>query len=183
MRKAATLGVALVVGMAVVAGAQDTAVLKVKGRGVEGRPAYDGGGVVKFLDARLAAQIVHRQADAEDGAREIALPLEIRYDVLEPAPILLTSRMGTEYWRLYGFEAETMSAMYADEKIDLAQPGEQTATATRAWFGSRYGPLPTRGLVGIRGHYYFLIDRPDGKWIDVTEPPSFFDQREVAFCR
>ncbi|HUT95087.1 MAG TPA: family 10 glycosylhydrolase [Thermoguttaceae bacterium] len=180
MRKTATLGVALVVGMAVVAGAQDTAVLKVKGRGVEGRPAYDGGGVVKFLDARLAAQIVHRQADAEEGAPKIALPLEIRYDVLEPAPILLTSRMGTEYWRLYGFEAETMSAMYVDEKIDLAKPGERTATATRAWFGPRYGPLPTRGLVGIRGHYYFLIDRADGKWIDVTEPPSFFDQREAA---
>ena len=180
MRKTATLGVALVVSMAVVAGAQDTAVLKVKGRGVEGRPAYDGGGVVKFLDARLAAQIVHRQADAEEGAPEIALPLEIRYDVLEPAPILLTSRMGTEYWRLYGFETETMSAMYADEKIDLAKPGEQTATATRAWFGPRYGPLPARGLVGIRGHYYLLIDRPDGKWIDVAQPPSFFDQGEVA---
>ena len=180
MRKAATFVAVLVLGMAVVAGAQDTAVLKVKGRGVEGRPAYDGGGVVKFLDARLAAQIVHRQADAEEGAPEIALPLEIRYDVLEPAPILLTSRMGTEYWRLYGFETETMSAMYADEKIDLAKPGEQTATATRAWFGPRYGPLPARGLVGIRGHYYLLIDRPDGKWIDVAQPPSFFDQGEVA---
>jgi len=169
-----------ILGMAVVAGAQDTAVLKVKGRGAEGKPAYDGGGVVKFLDARVAAQIVHLQAEAEEGPREIALPLEIRYDVLEPAPILLTSRMGTEYWRLYDFQAETMSALYADQKIDLAKPGEHTAAATRAWFGPRYGPLPARGLVGIRGHYYFLIDRPDGKWIDVTEPPSFFDQADVG---
>lgn len=170
----------LVLGMAVVAGAQGPAVLRVKGRGVEGRPAYDGGGVVKFLDARVAAEIVHLQADAEGAAREIALPLEIRYDVLEPAPIRLTSRMGSEYWRLYGFEAETMSAMYADEEIDLAKPGEHTAAATRAWLGPRYGPLPTRGLAGVRGHYYFLIDRPDRKWIDVTDPPSFFDQIEVA---
>ncbi len=86
MRKPAPLWVSLVVSMAVVARAQDSAVLKVKGRGVEGRPAYDGGGVVKFLDARLAAEIVHRQADAEEGAPKIALPLEIRYAVLEPAP-------------------------------------------------------------------------------------------------
>ena len=174
------LAAVLVLGMAVVAGAQDPAVLRVKGRGVEGRPAYDGGGVVKFLDARVAAQIVHLQADAEGAAPELALPLEIRYDVIEPAPVQLTSRMGTEHFRLYGFEAESMSAMYADQEIDLSKPGEYTATATRAWFGSRYGPLPTRGLVGVRGHYYFLIDRPDRKWIDVTEPPSFFDQREVA---
>jgi len=167
----------LLVLLALTAGAQDAAVLKVKGRGVEGKPAYDGGGVVKFLDASVDAQIVHYTgADNE----KIALPLVIRYEVLEPAPIVLASPFGTEYWRLYDFGAETMTAMYADEKIDLGRPGQHTAKATLAWFGSSHGPLPTGGLVGIRGHYYFLIDQAEGRWIDVTDPPAFFDQREIA---
>jgi uncharacterized lipoprotein YddW (UPF0748 family) len=157
------------------AGAQDTGVFKVTGRGVEGRPAYRGGGAVKFLDASVEAQVVHFGSDGE-----MALPLAIRYEVLEPAPILLTSRMGTEYWRLYGFDGETMTAMYTDEKLDLSKPGEHTAKATRARFNARYGPLPARGLVGIRGHYYFLIDQADGKWLDVTDPPAFFDQQEIG---
>ncbi len=182
MRKAASLVVlvAILVGsMTIGARAQDPIVMKVEGHGAEGRPAYDGGGVVRFLDARLAAQLVHVPA-GDDADPQIALPLEIRYDVLEPAPILLTSRMGTEYWRLYSFASETMAAMYADEKIDLSQPGEHTATATRAWFGPRYGPRPKRGLAAIRGHYYFLVDRPNREWIDVTDPPSFFDQAAVG---
>jgi uncharacterized lipoprotein YddW (UPF0748 family) len=180
MRNAAALVGIVVLSIVIVAAAQEPAVFKVEGHGTEGRPAYDGGGVVRFLDARLAAQIVHYPAGEKEAAREIALPMEIRYEVLEPAPILLTSRMGTEYWRLYSFEAETMTAMYADEKIDLAKPGQHTAQATRAWFGPRYGPLPERGLAAIRGHYYFLIDRPDRHWIDVTDPPAFFDQRDVG---
>ena len=107
-------------------------------------------------------------------------PLEITYDVLEQAPVLLTSRLGTEHWRLYHFAAETMSALYTDEKINLAQCGRQTAKATKAHFGKSYGPLPDSGLVGIRGHYYFLIDQPNGQWLDVTDPPAFFDQPEPA---
>jgi uncharacterized lipoprotein YddW (UPF0748 family) len=157
------------------AGAEEAGVLKVTGRGVEGRPAYRGGGVVKFLDASVEAQVVHFGSGGE-----MALPLAVRYEVLEPAPILLTSRMGTEYWRLYGFGGETMTAMYADEKFDLSKPGVHTAKATRARFGARYGPLPARGLVGIRGHYYLLIDQADGRWLDVTDPPAFFDRKEIG---
>ena len=41
--------------------AQDVATLKVEGRGVEGRPAYRGGGVVKFLNISLGAQVIHYQ--------------------------------------------------------------------------------------------------------------------------
>ena len=73
-----------------------------------------------------------------------------------------------------------MSALYTDEKINLAQCGRQTAKATKAHFGKSYGPLPDSGLVGIRGHYYFLIDQPNGQWLDVTDPPAFFDQPEPA---
>ena len=172
----ATVVVAGLLGiLAAGARAEEAGVFKVTGRGVEGRPAYRGGGAVKFLDASVEAQVVHLGSDGE-----MALPLTVRYEVLEPAPILLTSRMGTEYWRLYGFGGETMTAMYTDEKIDLAKLGQHTAKATRARFNARYGPLPARGLVGIRGHYYFLIDQADGKWLDVTDPPAFFDQQEIG---
>jgi len=175
MPKAATTLTVVAGLLAATAGAQQSAVLEVRGRGVEDKPPYRGGGSVRFLDASLAAQIVHY-----DGGERIRLPLAIRYEVLQPAPIMLTSRLGTEHWRLYHFADETMTAMYADEKIDLAEPGVHTARADRAWFRTRYGPRPDVGLVGIRGHYYFLIDRPDGKWLDVTNPPPFFDQRNVV---
>jgi uncharacterized lipoprotein YddW (UPF0748 family) len=175
MRKTAILMVAVLAGAATAADSQDGDVLVVKGRGAEGKPPYDGGGAVRFLDASINAQLVH-----SNGDQRIAMPLGLRYEVLEPAPIALTSRMGTEYWRLYNFEAETMTAMYADENIDLARPGHETAEATQAWFGTRYGPAPSQGLVGIRGHYYFLIDGREGQWIDTTDPPLFFDRREIV---
>jgi len=158
--------------------AQDEgAILEVKGRGAEGREAYQGGGKVKFLDTSVGAQLIHY-----DGDKELALPLTIKYEVLEPAPILLTSRMGTEYWRLFHFEHETMAAMYTNERIDLSKVGERTAApeGLRAWFDESRGPLPGKGLVGIRGHYYFLVDQPDGQWLDVVNPPPFFDRAEVA---
>jgi uncharacterized lipoprotein YddW (UPF0748 family) len=154
--------------------AQDDAILKVTGRGVEGRPAYRDGGVVEFTKLSVDAQVVH--FDPEKG---IALPLAVDYNVIEPAPILLTSRMGTEYWQLYNFATEGMAAMYADQKIDLSKPGKHTARATRAWFGNKYGPLPEAGLAGIRGHGYLLIDRADGQWLDVVDPPPFLNRSSV----
>jgi hypothetical protein len=175
MRIATILSAILLAMTCLPAGAQDAATRKVEGRGVEGRPAYRGGGVVKFLDVQLGAQVVHYKPG--DG---LPWPLEVTYDVLEPAPVLLTSRLGTEHWRLYDFDAETMSALYTDKKINLTQRGRHTAKATKAHFGKSYGPLPDSGLVGIRGHYYFLIDQPNGQWLDVTDPPAFFDQPEPA---
>ncbi len=154
---------------------QDPTILKVVGRGVEGRPAYRDGGVVQFVKLSLGAQVVHF-----DATKGIRLPLAVEYNVIEPAPIQLTSRMGTEYWQLYHFATEGMAAMYADQKIDLARPGNHTARATRAWFNEKYGPLPGPGLVGIRGHGYLLIDRADGQWVDVVDPPPFLDQASVV---
>jgi len=158
--------------------AQDSATLEVKGRGAEGRPAYDGGGTVRFLDVALGGQVIHY-----DGGSEIALPLAIDYEVLETAPITLTSRFGTEHWQLYHFADETLSVFHTDEDIDLSEPGRQIAApdGLRAWFGSeKYGPKPERGLVGIRGRRYFLIDPVEGDdWIDITDPPAWFDSPDV----
>ncbi|NLY01276.1 MAG: family 10 glycosylhydrolase [Rhodopirellula sp.] len=150
-------------------------VVEVKGRGAEGRQLYDGGGKLSFLGIALDAQVVHYQPGGK-----IALPLSICYRVLETAPIRLTSRMGTEHWRLYSAATESMTAMYTDERIDLATPGEHTAQATRAWFNDKYGDLPQPGLASIRGHYYFLIEKPEGGWLDITDSPAFFDRREVV---
>ncbi len=162
----------------VVATAQDPAVLDVVGRGAEGRVAYDGGGRLRFEDATLGAQVVHY-----DGDGELLLPLAIAYEVLEPAPIVLTSSMGTEYWYLYHFDDATLSALYTRESLDLSDPGMHIAMPQdlRAWFGVNYGPLPARGLVGIRGRSYFLISPAEGgPWIDITDAPSWFDRGEVG---
>jgi len=163
---------------AMAAFAQDPAVLEVKGRGAEGREPYDGGGTLRFLDVAIGGQVLHY-----DGGEELTLPLVIDYEVLEAAPIVLTSRFGTEYWRLYHFGDETMSAVYTNEDIDLSEPGEHTAQPEdlRGWFGENYGPLPGKGVVGIRGHYYFLVESAEeGPWLDVTSPPPFFDGQDVA---
>ena len=153
---------------------QDTAIFKVTGRGVEGRDPYRGGGAVAFLGVTVDAQVIHLSPEGK-----IALPLEVEYRVIEPAPILLTSRLGTEHWQLYQFATEGMAAMYTDQKIDLSRQGKGVARSTRAWFGKNYGPTPEAGLVGVRGHYYLLVDRPDGKWLDVTDPPAFFNRADV----
>ncbi|MFW6169523.1 MAG: glycoside hydrolase family 10 protein [Planctomycetota bacterium] len=155
--------------------AQDSAAFEVRGRGAEDKQPYREGGVVRFQEASLDASLVHLGDDDH-----IPLPLVIRYEVQEPAPVLLTSRLGTEYWRLYHFGDETMTPMYADDKIDLSEPGTRAARTTRAWFAADRGPSVSAGVVGIRGHYYFLIDQPDGQWLDVTDPPAFFDRRKVA---
>jgi uncharacterized lipoprotein YddW (UPF0748 family) len=155
--------------------AQDAATLQVTGRGIEGRAAYRGGGVVRFQDVSLGAQVVHYRP-----GEPLPLPMEIEYQVVEPAPILLTSRLGTEHWRLYDISRETTTALYTDEQIDLSEPGQKTAQVTTGRIGSSYGPPPTGGLAQIRGHYYFLIDQPDGAWLDVTDPPAFFDHPELA---
>jgi len=168
----------LAVLAAATAWAQDASVLAVKGRGAEGRERYDGGGEVRFLDVALGAQVLNYE-----GGPELTLPLTIDYQVLEPAPITLTSRMGTEYWRLYHFGDGTMSAVHTNEDIDLSEPGEHSAfpEGLRARIDAQYGPLPGKGLVGIRGHYYFLIEPAGGgEWIDITSPPPFFDQPPVA---
>ena len=154
---------------------QDATTFEVRGRGTGDKTPYRGGGAIQFLDASVEAQLVHFAAD-----NEFALPLAIRYKVIQPAPVLLTSRMGTEHFHLYHFGNETLSAMYADEKMDLSETGEHTARSTRAWLNDRYGPPPAAGVVGIRGHYYLLIDQPNGNWLDVTDPPAFFNLPETG---
>jgi uncharacterized lipoprotein YddW (UPF0748 family) len=163
----------LLVGAAAMVVAQGS-VLEVVGLGAEGKAKYRGG-KVEFLEVSLADQLVHFAS-----ADELPLRLSIRYKVLETAPVILNSRFGTEYWNLYSCAGETISALYTREDIDLSKPGETTVSVDRATVGKQYGPALAKGLVGIRGHYYFLVDQKDGQWLDVVNPPPFFDSEELA---
>lgn len=174
MMRALVAAVAVLAALA--ASAQDGSVLTVRGQGAEGRLPYNGGGQVRFLSMALGAQVVHFA-----GGADLPLPLTLDYEVLEPGPIVLTTDLGTEYWRLYHFADETIGAVYTDERIDLSAPGAHTAAITTGRLSDRYGPLPAKGLVGIRGRSYFLIRPAAGEgWLDVVSPPPFFDTREVA---
>ena len=153
---------------------QDDSILVLKKSATASGPAYEGG-KVQFLDVWLEDQLVHY---AEPG--EIPLRLSIKYNVLETAPVLLNSRFGTEYWLLHNFETDQTSALYTWEDMDISKPGEAVVTVDRAVPNERYGPLPFKGLVGVRGHYYFLIDRPNREYIGAIRPPAFFDRPSVV---
>ncbi len=173
MRRATLLGILTLSSLMWLAADED-AVLVLKGRGAEGHARYQGG-KLEFLDVSLADQLVHLASP-----EKIPLRLSIKYNVLETAPVLLNSRLGTEYWRLYQYGTDGMSSLYTRENIDLSKIGEAEAGVEEATVDPRRGPPLSKGLVGIRGHYYFLVDQPSGEWLDVVSPPPFFDRPELA---
>ena len=78
--RSSTIVVAGLLGiLAAGAGAEEAGVLKVTGRGVEGRPAYRGGGAVKFLDASVEAHLVHlRVVRVEDDQVQPRLSYQLQ---------------------------------------------------------------------------------------------------------
>jgi len=154
-------------------GADESGVLEVKGPNAaeKGYPI----GKVEFLEAALADQLV----DIGD-AQGIPLRLSVKYKVLKTAPVILNSRFGTEYWKLYNYANNTWTPLYTKERIDLATEGAFVTSVDWAIAGERYGSPLTKGLVGIFGHHYFLIDQEDGDWLDVVGAPPFFSASEVV---
>ena len=148
-------------------------VLSLRGIGAEGKTKYSGG-TVEFLDVSLADQLVHLAA-----TDRVPLRLSIRYRVVEAAPVLLNSRFGTEYWHLFHYGRNEKTGFHTREQIDLSKPGEAQATVAEAWHARGRGPQFRKGLVGIRGHHYFLVDQPNGEWLDVVRPPGFFQRPEL----
>ncbi|MDH7571732.1 MAG: hypothetical protein QHJ73_19300, partial [Armatimonadota bacterium] len=171
---AAVCALALLLNSAPASGAVPENVLAVRGIGAEGHTPYQGG-KVEFLDVALADELVH----LPEGGR-VPLRLSIRYRVVEAAPVLLNSRMGTEYWRVYQFGRDATSALYTREEIDLRRTGEAEARATEAEVAPRYGTPLQKGVAGIVGHSYFLIDQPSGQWLDVVPAPPFFSQSALT---
>jgi len=149
----------------------DPAVMAVKGIGAEGRPPYAGGGVVRFRALRLGAQVVH---DAGDG--RLLVPLSIDYTVEETAPIILSSFFGSEYWQLHDLAADQTVVAHSRERIDLRAAGDATAEIVELRIDARRGSPVTAGLLVWRGRSYFLIEPPQGEWLDVAQPPIWFEQ-------
>jgi uncharacterized lipoprotein YddW (UPF0748 family) len=152
--------------------ADESGVLEVRGPDAaeKGYPI----GKVEFLDVALADQLVHI-ADRQ----VIPLRLSVKYKVLKTSPVILNSRFGTEYWKLYNYTDDTWTPVYTRERIDLATEGTFVTSVDQAIAGEKYGSPLTKGLVGIFGHYYFLIDQEDGDWLDVVGAPLFFSAPEV----
>lgn len=153
--------------------AQD-AVLVLQGKSSRGGPAYDGA-TVEFLELSLADQLVHLASP-----ERIPLRLTMRYRVLKPAPVILNSRFGTEYWHLYHYQRESKSGLHTLECVDLSQEGEASTSVEQATADPARGEMLSKGLVGLRGRYYFLIDQPSGQWLAVARPPAFFDRSELG---
>jgi len=150
-------------------------VLDIVGRGAEGRRPYRGGGRVKFLSVSMPASLVHF-----NGGEEIPAKIEIWYEVLRRAPIILDSRFGSEYWSLYNYTTGDLSRLHSREKIDLRKRGEAvTQTPSLTVDLGRGSPLK-KGLCGIRGRSYFLIvDPKTDRWLDVCDPNPFWHSAEV----
>jgi len=139
-----------------------------------GGPNYRGA-AVEFLDVSTLDQIVHF-----DGSDRVPLRLRIRYKVIRTAPVILNSRMGTEYWRLYNYQTQQPGALHTRERIDISKPGEALTEVDVATADRHQGEPVAKGLCGLRGHYYFLIDQPNGRWLGVEYAPPFFDRPELA---
>ena len=132
------------------------------------------GGKVEFLGFEFLDQLVH----FEPG-KAIPLRLRSRYRVLETAPVLLNSRFGTEYWRLCSYPSGEFAALHCDERMDLSKPGEAETVTTQMTSEPKYYGLPSKGLCGMRGRHYWLVDQPNGDWLAAVDPPGYFDSREL----
>ena len=113
-----------------------------------------------------------------DG-QQIPLRLSVKYEVLTTAPVILNSRFGTEFWIVHNYTNHTNTSVHTREDIDLSNKGTFVAVVANASADSRYGPNFSKGLCGIFGHDYFLIDQENGEWLDVVWPPPLFSDAEL----
>jgi len=152
--------------------ADESGVLEVRGPDAakKGYPI----GKVEFLEVAIADQLV----DIGD-AQNIPLRLSVKYKVLETAPVMLNSRFGTEFWVVHNYINHTNTSVHTREDINLSNKGAFVAVVDNASADSRYGPDFSKGLCGIFGHDYFLIDQENGEWLDVVWPPPLFSDAEL----
>jgi len=154
---------------------EDARVLEVVGKGAEGRAPYRGGGKVKFLSVSMPASLVHF-----DGGGEIPAKIGISYEVLRTAPIVLDSRLGSEYWSMHNYTTGDLCRLHSRERIDLRKRGEALTQAETLKVNLARGPKLQKGLCGIRGRSYFLIvDAKSDRWLDVVDPNPFWHSPEV----
>ena len=166
----------LLLGLLTAAGraAQDNLLVLREKPGRKSPVPYDGASV-EFLGLSLSDQLVHFASP-----ETVPLRLSLRYRVTKPAPVLLNSRMGTEYWQLYHFARQTKSGLHTNERIDMAKLGEATTSVAEAQADPRRGVMLSKGLVGLVGHYLFLVDQPNGQWLGTARAPAFFSRPDVT---
>jgi len=170
-----TRGVAAVVAalMFALACADDRpGLLVVKGSGAAEK-GYEVG-EVEFIGVSVADHLVHYA-----GGGTIPLRLSVDYDVVKPAPVILNSRLGTEYWRLAVLGRDGVVALHTDERVDLSKAGRATASVDSAVADEKQGVALGKGAARISGHYYFLIDQENRQWLDVINPPALLNMPEL----
>ncbi len=123
-----------------------------------------GRGKVEILDVSLRDQIVH----LSEG-RDIPLRMDTRYRVEETGPFLLNSRMGSCHWYFINYSHMERSRLHTQEDLDVSKRGEHVSSISEALF--KAGEKSQKGLGGIRGRYYYLIDRPSRKHAGIVRPP------------
>ena len=94
-------------------------------RGRRSPVPYDGA-AVQFLDVSMPDQLVHMP-----DTRTIPLRLNVRYRVIRAAPVVLSSRLGTQFWRFYSFGAKTPLAGCAAAGWTRSSPW--TTRCRRCW--------------------------------------------------
>ena len=147
-------------------------------KGIHGQKAYTGG-KLDFLDISLKDQIIHYKKEVT----EIPLQLFIKYKVIEPAPLIISSRgawePGTaETWSLYSFPQKSSSELNVNEKIDLSKSGTFSVATDHATINRNF-PLPHKGLCSLSDHAgYFAVDFIEGNRkgkYDMAFKPSLFE--------
>ena len=103
--------------------AQDNLLVLREKPGRKGPVPYDGASV-EFLGLSLSDQLVHLASP-----ETVPLRVSLRYRVTKPAPVLLSSRMGTEYWIAWQREAIGDIVKRTAEGVRAARPRAQMSCA------------------------------------------------------
>lgn len=145
MRTATILPAILLAVTCVSARAQDVATLKIEGRGVEGRPAYRGGRVVKFHNISLGARVIHYQPGEAPP-----WPLEITYDVLEQRQAIGDIFERTAKGVRQARPCAKMSVAVFANLSDGASQGQDPAARAQAGWTDFILPMDYHGLLATK---------------------------------
>ena len=123
-------------------------------------------GALEIRDIWLTDQLVHGGSGST-----MPLRLNMRYNVTKTGDAVVNSRFGSNFWHYVNYTKWSRAMLHSQEDMDLRKAGEAVASVERVNFKNAESN-PGKGLCGIRGRYYFLIDQPDHKqWKALVRPP------------
>ncbi|OGV52635.1 MAG: hypothetical protein A2017_20755 [Lentisphaerae bacterium GWF2_44_16] len=121
--------------------------------------------------------VIHYQ-----NTKDVNFEFSMIYDVINEAPIMLTSQKGLGYewygwqlgyepeWLLYNYSSPRISQVYARERIDLSQKGVfESVIPVYASDQVRGAPL-VKGIHGVAGlfYLYYILDAKSDKYLDAS---------------